>query len=615
MDTFKENDIFKYIRAMEAQYKKPIDINDGWHWNMADHIKQAVLYKNTQFEQGNTKSERDYKPMKNIVRPILNVQYRAEGFDVKDVQLYIDDSDQYYKSLLVKKYHEKWARENKLDTFIDELVESYVDFGGALVKNVNNVRPEVVPLPSIAFCDQTDILSGPIAIKHYFSPDQLLEMADKGWGSKTKGATITLEDLITLSRNEKQDTDGTKAETPGRYIEIYEVHGNLPKRYVTPSDTSEKFETRLFIVAFYQKQGGSEQGVILYTNREPVSPFKFLKRDPIFGRALGFGGVEELVEPQVWINYSLIRMQHMLDAAASSIIVTNDPALRQKHPTGFKDMSPLEIVDEAPEGNTRMLDTFPRNLKLFENAVAEWEMHAQQMGAANDSIMGEQPASGTPFKLQELVTAESHSLHEYRKGKIATFLEEIYNDWTLEHIGSEITKGQEFLAELDMDELQYVADAIVQCQINDKKKELFLKGEIPDDQEMQLFEQVVRDTFMQGGKKRFMQIFKAEMADVSISVKVNIVGKQKYLAQQVDKIVNILRFVISSNPMALASKGTWDLINQVVELSGLDPVDFSDLAAAMKNMQQAAMTPQQLPPAQDQGTPSPITPTMATATA
>src|SRR3990167_7736663 len=99
---------------------------------------------------------------------------------------------------------------------------------------------ETVPLQSIAFCDQTDILSGPIGIKHYYSPDQLLEMGDKGWGKEENGATISLENLIILSREEKKDnnTEDKTASTPGRYIEIYEVHGNLPKKFADSTDTS-----------------------------------------------------------------------------------------------------------------------------------------------------------------------------------------------------------------------------------------------------------------------------------------------------------------------------------------------------------------------------------------
>ena len=42
--------------------------------------------------------------------------------------------------------------------------------------------------------------------------------------------------------------------------------------------------------------------------------YKFIPRDKIFGRALGYGGAEELFEPQVWTNYDTIRIKGLLDA-------------------------------------------------------------------------------------------------------------------------------------------------------------------------------------------------------------------------------------------------------------------------------------------------------------
>src|SRR5690606_14938177 len=119
------------------------------------------------------------RPFKNIIRPILNVAYRTEGFDVKDIVPFVNDLKNYYKSFLVKKFHPRWARENDIDTFIDDMVESYVDYGLALVKNVNDVRPEVVELQTIAFCDQTDILGGPLCILHAYQPDELADMKGK----------------------------------------------------------------------------------------------------------------------------------------------------------------------------------------------------------------------------------------------------------------------------------------------------------------------------------------------------------------------------------------------------------------------------------------------------
>ena len=158
-------------------------------------------------------------------------------------------------------------------------------------------------------------------------------------------------------------------------------------------------------MCFYQKKNSDEkQGVILYVAPEKKSPFKLIKRDPVYGGALGFGGAEELFEPQVWVNYDMIRMQNMLDAAAITILKAPIPQLPPNIRPDLKNLKNLEVVDIEAGKDIGQVDTFPRNISLFEKSVANWEAHAQQMGAYNDSIMGQPPLFGTPFKLQELVT-------------------------------------------------------------------------------------------------------------------------------------------------------------------------------------------------------------------
>lgn len=596
MQTTQYNDIFDFIKIQETMYKRPVPITDSWDWSMFDHIKTTVAYTNSRLLNG----QNEFTPVKNITRPILNLQHRAEDIDVKDVQIYVNDPSKYHLSFLVKKYHDDvFVKENDIDTFFDELNVSRIDFGAGLSKKLNKPAPEVVPLQSIVFCDQTDILSGPIGIKHFYSPDQLLEMGDKGWGNESSGATISLEDLIMLSRDEKkEDKDGRVADTPGRYIEIYEVHGNLPKKFANKLDDSGKYETRLFICAFYQKKGSMEKdGVILYTAEEKEGPFKLIKRDPVYGRALGFGGAEELFESQVWVNYDMIRMQDMLDAASKTIIISQDPAIATRN--NVRDLDNLSVIEEAPNGNTRQLDTFPRNLALFEKSIAQWEAHAQQMGAANDAIMGESPASGTPFKLQELVTRESHSLHEYRRGQYAKHLEEVYRDWIIPHIQKKITEGAKFLSELSVEDMKYVADRMKENAWNRYTVEKVLNGDVIDEAEKEVFMQKIEDDFRKKGNKHFVEILKNEFKYCPLAVTVSIAGKTKNLAGAVDKIVNIFRFAFS-NPQGFAQvmqiPGMSKSFNEILEFSGLSPADFSGIDKLAQQPQQAPEAqPQQLP--------------------
>lgn len=566
-------DIFDYVERQETAYLTAIPVNEKWDWSMKDHILTSELYTNGQLVNGKS----DFTPIKNITRPILNLQHRTEDIEVKDVQIYVDEPSQFHLSFLVKRYHDDvFAVENDLDTFFDELNISRIDFGGGLSKKLNKPCPETVPLQSIAFCDQTDLLSGPIGLKHYYSPDQLLDMEKVGWGKPENGATITIPNLIALSKSEKHgDTTKKTAKTPGRYIEVYEVHGNLPKNFANPVDDSGLYETRIFIVAFYRSTSGDKKnGVILYTAPEAKSPFKLIKRDPVYGRALGYGGAEELFEPQVWVNYDMIRVQQMLDAASTTILTSDDPMVANRNK--IRDMENMEIIELAPGTTLKQVDTFPRNLQLFERSIAEWEAHAQQMGAANDSLQGQNPAAGTPFKLQELVTAEGHGLHDYRRGIFAKHLEEIYKDWIIPHIEQQITKGMTFLSDLSLEELQYVVDSVVTNELEKAKKEYVLSnGGLAMTQQMeQEYTQKLQASLKKRGTKHFIQILKGEFGGTNLSVKVSIAGKSKNLGGMVDKLTNVFKTVVT-NPYILQSPPIAQLFNKIIEAAGMDPVDLS----------------------------------------
>lgn len=572
--------IYDFVKAEETAYQTlPIQVVDGYEWNMYKHIQLSVLYKNSKYSQNNGDV-----PFKNIVRPLLNLQYRAEGFDVKDIVIFINNSYKFFKSFLVRKFHEKWARDNEIDTFIDDIVESYVDFGGALIKDENNIKPGVVELQSIAFCDQTSILSGPIAIKHFYAPDELEEMKKKGWKN--------IDDVIVLSEDSKETpiADTVKSKTPSKYIEVYEVHGVFPSSWLNEEESGDedKLVRQLHIITMYQNEDGSKHGITLYKGKEKKLPFKIVLRDKIYGRALGLGGVEELFEPQVWANYSVIHMKNMLDQASKIIYLTTDPKFKNQNTNNLDNGQFLTIG----AGHTAtQLNTVPINIQAFENSVQRWEEQAKVTASANESILGEQPKSGTPFKLQELVTSESHSLHEYRKGKLATFLQSVYRDWIIPHLAGEITEENKFLANLDYTEMQMIADNLVICEANKVIKERILNGDDINDQEIESIKEDTRSQFIRGGNKKFIEILKDELKDAPMDIEIDIVGKQKYLASIVDKLVNVFSFLIK-NPQVRDDPGMMKTLNEILEYSGLSAMDFNYKSQQVQQQQIQQPLPQ-----------------------
>lgn len=580
MSMEKIKNVYDLVEEGQKDYENQtgIKLEEGWSWSMKGHLSRSYLYLNSQFEDNN--ENRDLRPNKNIVLPIMNVQYRTEGFDVKDINLYVNNPDEYFKSLLVNKYHNKWALENGMDTFIDDMVVSYCNYGGVLVKKTDDARPEVIDLRTLAFCNQTDILVYPFAIEYEYSPAELRK-ANKKWGQDSYGATVDIEELIVLAKKEDDKT-----------IKVYEVHGLLPKNWLIESDTDEYDEEeedvhQIQVISFYKKEDESKQGVTLFKHKEPELPFKFLARDKVEGRALGRGGIEELFESQIWTNWDEIKVTEMLEAASKTLFWSNDPTFKSKN--NLSNVDNNEVLGVMGEGKIGQLDTYPRNLAVFNDSVERWFKQAQLLGGGPDPLMGETPTAGTPFKLYEAQQIEGKGMHKYRQGQLAVFMDEIYRDWVLPHLAREIVKEQEFMQELSADEMQMVMDKVMTKKTNDFKKRMILSlQEIDEDLVADYQEQVKTDVIKQGNK-RFFKILKDEMKDTKLSVLTNIAGKQKNLALLTDKLVNVLRQYIAT-PQIRQDPEMTKLLNTILESSGLSPIMFGPAPAQQQQTQPSNST-------------------------
>lgn len=591
--------IFDYIIYQEEAYQQPININ-GWNWSMKEHIKTSFYYHHGRLLNGNDEDT----PVKNITRPLLNLQFRAEDLDVKDIVLYVNDPDDYHLSFLVKKYHDDvFAVENNIDEFLDDVKESKVVFGGGLAKKMDRARPDVVPLQSIAFCDQTNLLGAPLAFKHYYNPDELKEMESQGWGDPNNGAEVSIDDLIILAEDTKtlDKQTGQPIQTTTKCIELYEIHGNLPP-FSGDGDKFQNYEYQLVIVGFYTDKENKKKGVTLFRKKQKKGNLKLLMRDKIYSRALGFGGAEELFEPQVWTTYSVQKQKDLLDATSKIVLKSTDPSIASKHPSGLKNISNLEIIELQEGSDLSQVDTTPRSMVLFDKFEQGMKDHAQLTASAYDPVLGDTAPSGTPFKLQDLLVSEGKGLHEYRRKKFAKFVEEVYRDWIIPYIQEQITSGSKFLSELSVDEMKYVTDCVVRNLARDFLFNKVAAGEDVTQEDVDAYKELVKQEFARGGSKKFVKILKGEFTKKPLAVKINVKGTQKDLAKQTDKLVNIFRQIFAS-PQAFQQvmqiPGMAKIWNEILESSGLTPGDFSTSYQPIPspiqpspNAMAGAMTPQ-----------------------
>ncbi len=567
----QDQDVFSYILTEKNKFKVDrVPLTRTKDWNMSEHIEKCFNVSNGWFNKGKNDGLRPYD---DIVTPIINVAFRSEGFDVKDIVPYVDDISQNYKSFLIKKLHPQWARTNELDTFIDDVVESSIIYDLVIIKDVNKTRPEVVDLKTIAFCDQTDALAGTICIEHNFTVADLTAMKGK-WNADK------IDMAIVMAKEEKKitATDERTVKTPSKNILVYELRGNLPDNWREGGKYGE-YSNQSFYVCYYNNKDGRKQGITLFSGKDAplTDSFKQLKIDRVRskGRACGRSIVETLFEPQMWNNYSGIKIKQLLDSALTLFQTDDDEYKNQK----LTDLQPNTILGHEQGRPITKVDGTVQNLPAFQAHQQKMKDDARILGSAQEAQLGESPTSGTPFALQNLVVQQGQGFHEYRQGKIATFFADIlYPDLIMKYLVKEIDSGKKFSEVLTLDELNEVvgqmSDNLVEQQVNEI---IIAGGEVSEEEKVAMKEQLTQALSKQHKERGFFETMKGDFKDIPTKVFINIKGKQKNLAANADKLTNLIREIIA-NPQAFSQiPGIGKLFNELIEDSGLSPVDFTQI--------------------------------------
>src|SRR3990167_5584847 len=504
--------IFEFIKSESARFDtEEIRVSSNWNWNFRRHVEMIFHMKNSMFFTGNNDLLRAFK---NIMAPILNLADWMEDIEVKDVVFYIESQTGRVLSFLIKKYHDEvYTKEHDLEKMFDDVPESDNAYGGTLVQR-GLKHPEVIPLNTIAFCDQTDILGGSIGFKFHFSPSKLRKMSKLGWGSTTNGATVTIENLILLADTERENTgqNGIKSHTTGKVIEVYIVRGDLPQHYLKDDNNMEDYYCQLQVVAFYTNKDGIKEGVCLYRKADyEEEALLFHTSKEVYGRALGRGVGEQMLHPQIWTNFLAIHKMNFLEAASKVPLYTDDPNYLNKNK--IQEMENLEItVIEEGKVIKQIPPAAPGNGQLFSNAIAEWYDFAQLSGNAFDPLLGKGQPAGTTFRGQERVVSQASGSHEKKRGQRAKFLEHIYRVFIIPDMVKEILSGKEFLATLTGDEMGWVSEQMADNFTFRKQKDAILDGQEPPDKE------TLRQVFFEGfGKKNnrhLLKILKDEFKDI-----------------------------------------------------------------------------------------------------
>ncbi len=140
--------------------------------------------------------------------------------------------------------------------------------------------------------------------------------------------------------------------------------------------------------------------------------------------------------------------------------------------------------------------------------------------------------------------------------------------------------GIRYSEELTLDEMMEIGETMATNKAETQIKQLMLKGKVVTQEQKDALIKFYKEDFQKGGNRKFFETVKDDLKDIPVSVFINIKAKQRNMAQNADKLSNILR-TIMANPQAFSQiPGVGKAFNELLEESGMSSIDFTAVTQA-----------------------------------
>ncbi len=576
--------IHEVVRRAEKNYVyDTVRLGDYVDWSMHETIERIIAYLNSKHITGDKDSLGREKPFFNIVTAASNIWYRATDVDRKDITIRPVKGGSVMLAFIATVLLQDWMRRTNFGVFLNQWGRMLAQFGSAVTKFVvkeGKLIPSVVSWNRM-ICDQIDFDALPRIEKIYKTPAQLRN-------SKEYNQTV-VEELIT-SVSARKTLQGQKKDNQNEFIELYEVHGELPVGLLLENPENEdwtKYTQQMHIVS-YVKTGKTFDDFSLFSGKEAQDPYQLTHLMEEDGRTLSIGSVEMLFDPQWMQNHSQKNIKDTLDLASKIFLQTADANFLGRNvltsvETG--DIFVHKLNEPLTQINVSKFDI--TNLQNFAN---QWRVLGQELSATPDAMRGINPPSGTPLGTTQILTGQASSLFEQMLENKGLALEEILRKFIIPHIKTKMDSKEEISAILE----DYQIKQIDSVYIPNKAKKLYneivqeqiLNGEIPLAFDQEIAEAEVREGMAGLGNRRFIspaggaKTWKEVLKDLEWEFEVGIVNEPADKTAILQTLSSTLQIIagFAGRPM---SEDERLVFNKIMNYAGaVSPIELSGQSAS-----------------------------------
>jgi len=577
-----ENNLGALVRDLEQNFisgttkiSKHVDVS------LNENIERIEAYLNSKHTTGEYDSMGREKPFFNIVRAAVNVWFRATDIDRKDIMIKPTKESDTVGALLLSVHLHNWMRQSNFGVFLNNFGITLARYGSAVSKWVetdDELVAEVVPWNRL-IVDTVDMNSAPVIEKLYLTPAQLV---------KRKGYDQEVVKELLETKKSRETTSKDKKDNQSDFIEIYEVHGELPLSYLTDKEEDQDtYVQQMHVLSFQAKKQGRKteyDDFCLYKGKEKKNPYHLSHLIPEDGRTMSVGAVEGLFDSQWMVNHTAKAIKDQLDLASKLIFQTSDGSFVGQN--AINAIETGDILVHAENKPLTQLANSSHDITSLQNFAIQWKSLGNEINGVSESMLGNNPPSGTAWRQTEALLQESHSLFEIMTENKGLAIEEMIREYVLPYLRKKMdTKDEIVLTLSDMDitniESRYVKNQAI--KLNNKLiKDAVLSGQIAEQPDLAQLENDIKGGLQEQGNFRFFKpsdlndkTWKEVLKDIEGDVEVVITNEQTDKQAMLTTLNTMLATLarLGGRPLSKDEKLVFNKI--LTEVGGISPLQLS----------------------------------------
>jgi hypothetical protein len=604
-----EETIPALVRRLERNYiTGTTKIGKYVEKSMYETLERIEAYLNSKHISGDKDSKGRDKPFFNIVTASVNIWFRATDIDTKNIRVRATKLSHKALAFIASILVSEWMRKTSFGQFLNDWGRALARYGSTVVKFVEKdgeLITEIVPWNRL-IVDPVDFENNPVIEKIYLTEGQLYQR---------EGYDKAVVEALCESLKARETLGRQKKDIRNDYIELYEIHGNMPLSMLTDNeDDDDTYVQQMHVVSFVASGDARKKewnDFTLIRGREKQSPYMLTHLIKEDGQSLSIGAVEHLFEAQWMINHNAKAIKDQLDLASKLIFQTSDGNFVGRNATQNIDTGDI-LVHDINQPITQVANN-SHDITSLQNYSSQWKALAQEITSTPDALMGNNAPSGTAWRQVEALQQEAHSLFELMTENKGLYIEEMFQKFIVPHLKKKMDTSDEIAAILSAEQIEkldgmYIPKEAAKRATKDIVDMVINMGKggpapTPQDQAMlnQMHSQGLKEALNSNGSQRFIKpsdvsdtTWKDLMKDLEWDLEVDVTGESAFNKEDLATLTTVFQTIANPATAGILNTPAGKLLFSKIldKTSAVSSIELSELLGAQ------AIQPQVPAPAQ-----------------